>query len=89
MHHMDMHSIFQGSRNKLTLSPEQLDKLDYLVFQLKQHGVYVNLNLHVSRWLDEAEGFSGRAERPEFRQGARQLRAAHDRSFKRNTPGTC
>ena len=26
MHHMDSHSIFKGSRNKLTLSPEQLDK---------------------------------------------------------------
>jgi hypothetical protein len=69
MHHMDMDSIFKGSRNKLTLSPEQLDKLDYLVFQLREHGIYTNLNLHVSRWLDEAEGFSGRGERPEFDKG--------------------
>jgi len=69
MHHMDMYSIFKGSPNKLTLNPQQLEKLDYLVFQLKQHGVYTNLNLHVSRWLDEAEGFSGRAERPEFDKG--------------------
>ena len=69
MHHMDMHPIFKGSRNKLALSLDQLDKLDYLVFQLRQHGVYTNLNLHVSRWLDEAEGFSGRAERPEFDKG--------------------
>jgi len=69
MHHMDMYPIFKGSRNKLTLSPEQLDRLDYLVFQLKEHGIYTNLNLHVSRWLDEPEGFSGRAERPEFDKG--------------------
>jgi len=69
MHHMDSHSIFKGSPNKLTLSPEQLDKLDYLIFQLKQHGVYTNLNLHVSRWFDEAEGFSGRAERPTYDKG--------------------
>ncbi len=69
MHHMDARSIFKGSRNKLTLSPEQLDKLDYLVFQLREHGIYTNLNLHVSRWLDEAEGFSGRAERPDYDKG--------------------
>jgi len=69
MHHMDSRSIFKGSPNKLTLSPEQLDRLDYLVYQLKEHGVYTNLNLHVSRWLDEAEGFSGRAERPQFDKG--------------------
>ncbi len=69
MHHMDSHSIFKGSPNKLTLSAEQLDKLDYLIFQLKQHGVYTNLNLHVSRWLDEAEGFPNRAARPNYDKG--------------------
>ena len=29
--------------------PEQIDKLDWMVYQLKQHGIYTNLNLHVSR----------------------------------------
>ncbi|MBN2307349.1 MAG: carbohydrate binding domain-containing protein [Candidatus Hydrogenedentes bacterium] len=30
-------------------NPEQLDRLDWLIHQLKEHGVYINLNLHVSR----------------------------------------
>lgn len=28
---------------------EQRDKLDWLIYQLKQHGIYTNMNLHVSR----------------------------------------
>ncbi len=35
----------------------QLDKLDYLIAQLKQNGIYVNLNLHVSRQFTPADGF--------------------------------
>ena len=57
MHHMDSRSIWGDSPNKLTIDPKQLDRLDYLIYQLKQHGVYTNVNLHVSRWLGEAEGF--------------------------------
>jgi Carbohydrate binding domain len=69
MHHMDSHSIWGNSPNKLTIDPGQLDRLDYFVDQLRKHGVYTNLNLHVSRWFDEAEGFSGRAQRPDYDKG--------------------
>jgi hypothetical protein len=31
------------------LDPGQLDKLDWLIYQLKIHGVYSNINTHVSR----------------------------------------
>ena len=41
------------------LSPEQLDKLDYLIAALKKHGIYVNMNLHVGRTLDERDGLPG------------------------------
>ncbi|MCX7887485.1 MAG: carbohydrate binding domain-containing protein [Verrucomicrobiae bacterium] len=37
------------------LAPEQLDKLDYLVAQLKQRGIYINLNLHVARRFKPAD----------------------------------
>lgn len=37
--------------------PAQLDKLDYLVAQLKARGIFVNLNLKVSKKLTEADGF--------------------------------
>ena len=37
--------------------PEALDRLDYLIAQLKKHGIYTNLNLHVSRGYNEKDGF--------------------------------
>ena len=32
-----------------TLNPEKLDQMDWLIYQLKQHGIYVDINLHVAR----------------------------------------
>lgn len=69
MHHMDSRSIWGESPNKLTIDPEKLDRLDYLIHQLKQNGIYTNINLHVSRWFGEAEGFSGRDQRPNYDKG--------------------
>lgn len=49
-HHMDNQVAPRGiwAPGFSTLDPQQLDRLDWFVYQLKQHGVYVNLNLHVS-----------------------------------------
>jgi hypothetical protein len=69
MHHMDAHAIWGNSPNKLTIDPQQIERLDYLIYQLKLHGIYTNLNLHVSRWFDEAEGFVAREQRPECDKG--------------------
>ena len=69
MHHMDSRLIWGKSPNKLTIDAERLDRLDYLIYQLKLHGVYANLNLHVSRAFDEAEGFVARQQRPMFDKG--------------------
>jgi hypothetical protein len=69
MHHMDNFSIWGDSPNKLTIDPHKLERLDYLIDQLRRRGIYTNLNLHVSRWFGEAEGFSGRAQRPEYDKG--------------------
>ncbi len=69
MHHMDMFSIWGNSPNKLTIDPQKMERLDFFIAQLKKHGVYTNLNLHVSRWFGEEEGFSGRSQRPEFDKG--------------------
>src|SRR5208337_2690975 len=69
MHHMDNFSIWGDSPNKLTIDPRKLERLDYFIAQLKKHGVYTNLNLHVSRWFGEEEGFSGRRQQPEFDKG--------------------
>jgi len=50
-HHMDNQSAPDGiwDKDKKELDPGQLDKLDYLVYQLKLHGIYSNINTHVSR----------------------------------------
>ena len=45
------------------LSAVQLDKLDYFVAQLKKNGVYVNINLHVSRTFSPADGFPASVSR--------------------------
>ena len=64
LHHMDNSdwgqdtSIWDYSvKDRQHLSAVQLDKLDYFIAELKKNGVYVNLNLHVSRQFSEADGF--------------------------------
>jgi hypothetical protein len=64
LHHMDNSDWGQNAsiwdyayKDRQHLSAVQLDKLDYLIAQLKKNGVYVNLNLHVSRRFSEADGF--------------------------------
>ena len=71
LHHMDMHNIWGGNNAKsmMTLDPVQLDKLDYYVAALKKRGIYINLNLHVSRTLDERDGFPPLANRPSHDKG--------------------
>lgn len=50
-HHMDNQSAPEGiwDKSMKDLDPDQLDKLDWLVYQLKIHGIYSNINTHVSR----------------------------------------
>ncbi len=49
-HHMDNQSAPGGiwDKEKKDLDPGQLEKLDWLIYQLKKHGVYSNINTHVS-----------------------------------------
>ena len=67
LHHMDNRSIWGDSPNHLTIDPKRLERLDYLVAQFKRQGIYVDVNLHVSRWFDQAEGFVARQQRPNLR----------------------
>ena len=69
MHHMDSRHIWGDSPDKTTIDPKMLERLDYLIAQLKRHGVYVNLNLHVSRWLGDKEGFPHQRQRPSYDKG--------------------
>lgn len=40
------------------LDPEQLDRWDYLVYQLRRHGIYVNINLKVARHFGPGDGIA-------------------------------
>jgi len=51
------------------MDAEQLDRLDWLIYQLRERGIYTNLNLHVSRWFNEADGFPNREARPHYDKG--------------------
>ena len=63
LHHMDngwsqpVSLIDFSYKDRQHLNPEQLDRLDYLIYQLKMHGIYCNINLHVSRTFGEGDGF--------------------------------
>ena len=64
LHHMDSRDIWGANANTLmTFDKQQLDRLDYYVAALKKRGIYINLNLHVSRELDERDGFPSKENR--------------------------
>lgn len=48
-HHMDTSIAPDGilQKDRRTLDPESLDRLDYFIAALKKNGIYSNLNLHV------------------------------------------
>ncbi len=69
LHHMDMFNLWGDNKTRMVFDPVQLDKLDYYVSALKKRGIYVNLNLHVSRSLDERDGFPPNINRPDFDKG--------------------
>jgi hypothetical protein len=71
LHWMDAWDIFGGwnPKNHTDFDPKQVDRLDYLIYCLKKQGIYVNINLHVSRWLDDRDGFPHKDQRPEYDKG--------------------
>lgn len=64
------HGIFaDDSVTQRNLDPIQMDRLDYMIAQFKEKGIYVNINLHVARKLDERDGFVGIEKRPHLDKG--------------------
>lgn len=50
-HHIDSRVPPEGllKKDKVTIDSEQIDKLDYFIYQLKLQGIYTDLNIHVGR----------------------------------------
>jgi hypothetical protein len=60
-HHMDTGTAPGGilQKDRKTLDPESLDRLDYFVNELKKNGVYTNLNLHVGNQYPDMPKYEG------------------------------
>ncbi len=71
MHHIDVvkpwtdmvvsRSLFGGQMPETTrkLDAQMLDKFDYMVYLLKQRGIYIFLSHISSRWVMQGDGFPG------------------------------
>lgn len=51
IHHHDNHLAAVSPEDRTELNPEMIDRLDYLVKELKERGIYITLDLFVSRQL--------------------------------------
>ncbi|MCE5348127.1 MAG: cellulase family glycosylhydrolase [Bacteroidales bacterium] len=69
LHREEPGIIAEDSKTQRNLDPSQMDKLDYLISVFKKRGIYVDINLHVARWWDDRDGFSGKDKRPAFDKG--------------------
>jgi len=66
-HHMDWNAypgglMLEGAADTRNLDSRSLDRLDYLISQLKAHGIYTNLNLLVSRQFKANDGLPAEIE---------------------------
>ena len=61
--------IFNYSLGSRQLNPDTRDRLDYFIAQLKRNGIYVNMNLNVSRVFQESDGVAGADSMPDFAKG--------------------
>lgn len=73
-HHMDTlrapDGIWKANvSTKQELDPVRLARIDYFIYQLKQHGIYVNLNLKVGREVVDADGFTDTDQLPTYDKG--------------------
>lgn len=73
IHHIDNRHIWGKYQDRQEqFDPDQLEKMDYLVAQLKKNGIYVNLNLHVSWNYQSTKDYDYRAvisSNPAFKYG--------------------
>ncbi len=74
LHHMDTYWKWPGiiaddPATQRNFDPAQVERLDYMIAAFKRRGIYVDINLHVGRWWDERDGFTGKDKRPGFDKG--------------------
>lgn len=55
LHHFDAYLAKEGAAETVTLNPEKADRLDYFLASCKKHGLYVSIDLYMSRKLKKGE----------------------------------
>src|SRR5690606_1468700 len=67
-HHMDAREapggIWRPGVFPRELDPDQLDRLEYFIYQLKETGIYSTLNMHVNSTLSHQYSYSYTEQRP-------------------------
>jgi hypothetical protein len=76
-HHIDNpwgnNSLFEYQKDTRHLNPLTLQKLEYLIASLKKNGIYINMNLNVSRTFNKADGVPAADSLVEFSKGVTQF----------------
>lgn len=69
-HHLDnpwsTQGIFEMGKDTRHLNPATLDRLENFIAELKKNGVYLDMNLHVSRTFNAQDGVPSYDSLPEF-----------------------
>jgi hypothetical protein len=72
-HHIDNPwsdaTLFNQTGSTRILNSETLDRLEYLINELKKNGIFVNMNLHVSRTFRIADGVADADSIPDYGKG--------------------
>jgi hypothetical protein len=80
-HHLDnpwsAQSIFEWGKDTRHLNPNTLDRLEYLIAELKKNGIYINMNLHVSRTFRAQDGVPDYDSLPEFSKAVNYFDPLH------------
>ncbi len=58
-----------GTTSTRSLNPTTLDRLDFMIAEMKRNGIYSNMNLNVSRTFRVGDGVAGADSLPEFGKG--------------------
>lgn len=62
-------SLMMPGQSTRTLNPTTLARLEYFIYQLKQNGIYTNMNLNVSRTFNTLDGVAGADSLKDFAKG--------------------